>query len=278
MKLGMAQMCMADDMDVNLGHAEAFCREAAAKGCDLLFFPEIQLTHFFPQYTKDHYPDGQIESWCLGTDSVYVRCLQEMARANHIYLSPNVYLSLDGKPYDSSLFIRPDGTIEGISKMVHVAEAPQFYEQDYYPPSDDGFKVFDTPFGKVAIVICNDRHIPESIRLCTLMGADLIIIPTANVTAEPLDLFAWEIRVQAMQNQVFVAMCNRTGREGGVEFAGESIVADPCGNLVCLADSREQLVTCRIDLADSGRWQKKMPYLSTRRPECYGLLTKEIKE
>lgn len=275
MKLGMAQMCMADDMDVNLGHAEAFCREASAKGCDLLFFPEIQLTPFFPQYTKDHYPDGRIESWCLQKDSVYIRCLQEMARANHLYLSPNVYLSLGGKPYDASLFIRPDGTIEGISKMVHIAQAPQFYEQDYYTPSDDGFRVFDTPFGKVAIVICYDRHIPESIRLCALMGADLVIIPTANVTAEPLELFAWEVRVQAMQNQVFAAMCNRTGREGAVEFAGESIVADPRGSLVCLADRREQLVTCQINLADADRWREKMPYLGTRRTECYGLLTEE---
>ena len=65
--------------------------------------------------------------------------------------------------------------------MVHIAQAKQFYEQDYYTPSDTGFKVFDTPFGKVGIVICYDRHLPESIRTCTLKGADLIIVPTAKL-------------------------------------------------------------------------------------------------
>ena len=74
-------------------------------------------------------------------------------------------------------------------------------------PSEDGFKVFDTPFGKVGIVICFDRHLPESIRTCTLKGAQLIIIPTANTLAEPLEMFEWELRVQAFQNNVFVAMC-----------------------------------------------------------------------
>lgn len=75
MKLGMAQMCMADDMDVNLGHAEAFCREASAKGCDLLFFPEIQLTPFFPQYTKDHLFQifRYLEAWFLYLLSPYLR-------------------------------------------------------------------------------------------------------------------------------------------------------------------------------------------------------------
>ena len=99
--------------------------------------------------------------------------------------------------------------------MVHVFQAPQFYEVDYYTPSEDGFKVFDMPFGRVGIVICFDRHLPESIRTCSLLGAALVIVPTANCKAEPMELFEWEIRVQAMQNSVFVAMCNRVGLEGG---------------------------------------------------------------
>ena len=72
--------------------------------------------------------------------------------------------------------------------MVHIAQAENFYEQDYYTPSDDGFKVFDTEFGKVGIVICYDRHLPESIRTCVLKGADLIIIPTANTKSEPMEM------------------------------------------------------------------------------------------
>lgn len=155
------------------------------------------------------------------------------------------------------------------AKMVHIAQAEQFYEQDYYTPAPDGFKVFDTPFGKVGIVICFDRHLPESIRTCTMMGAELIIIPTANTEAEPMEMFEWEVRVQAMQNQVFVAMCNRVGLEGDMDFAGQSIVVHPSGDVIVKADNAQQLVTCEIDLAESRLWRGKRPYISTRRPDMY---------
>lgn len=109
----------------------------------------------------------------------------------------------------------------------------------------------------------------ESIRTCTLLGADLIIVPTANTKAEPREMFEWEMRVQAMQNQVFLAMCNRTGLEGEMDFAGESIVIHPSGEVLAKADDKEQLLVCDIDLKEAAEWKKKVPYLSTRRPECY---------
>lgn len=155
------------------------------------------------------------------------------------------------------------------AKMVHILNADKFFELDYYTPSQDGFKVFDTEFGKVGIVICFDRHLPESIRTCALKGADLIIIPTANHTGEPLDMFEWEIRVQAMQNQVFIAMCNRVGSEGDVTFAGESLIVHPSGDLLFKADGREQLITWNLDLSESADWKKRRPFLSLRRPELY---------
>lgn len=153
--------------------------------------------------------------------------------------------------------------------MVHIAQARQFYEQDYYEPSRTGFKVFDTLFGKIGIVICYDRHLPESIRTCALKGAQLILIPAANTKAEPMEMFEWEIRVQAMQNQVFVAMCNRVGLEGEMEFAGESLVAHPSGDVLLKADDREQLLTCEVDLREAAELRKKVPYIKTRRPEWY---------
>lgn len=61
-------------------------------------------------------------------------------------------------------------TVSDVQKMVHVAQAEQFYEQDYYEPADDGFHVFDTEYGKIGIVVCFDRHYPESIRTEVIMG------------------------------------------------------------------------------------------------------------
>lgn len=262
MKLAMAQMHMEQSMERNLARTLEFCR--AAEGSNLLLFPEIQLSPFFPQYEK-----RDVTDYCLRMESPEVMVLAAQAKEHGYYLSPNIYMELDGRRFDTSLWISPQGTVEGRAKMVHVAQAKQFYEQDYYTPSDEGFQVFDTPFGRVGIVICYDRHLPESIRTCALKGAELVIIPTANTAAEPMELFQWEIRVQAMQNGVFIAMCNRVGTEGTMEFAGQSLVAHPSGELVCMADDREQLVTCDIDLHEAAQWRKKRPYLSGRRPEWY---------
>lgn len=100
-------------------------------------------------------------------------------------------------------------------------------------------------------------------------GANLIIVPTANTKAEPLEMFEWEMRVQAMQNQVFIAMCNRVGKEGNMDFAGESLVINPNGDVVAKAGDEEQLLVCEIDLKESIKRQKEVPYLSTRRKEWY---------
>ena len=153
--------------------------------------------------------------------------------------------------------------------MVHIAQAEQFYEQDYYTPSDDGFLVFDTDIGKIGIVVCFDRHYPESIRTETLKGANLILIPTVNVKTEPMEMFEWEIRVQAFQNSVAVAMCNRVGTEGEMEFAGESIVVDANGEILAKSDDTEQIIYTDIDLEVSEKIRRKKPYTSLRRKELY---------
>ena len=90
-----------------------------------------------------------------------------------------------------------------------------------------------------------------------MMGAEFIIIPTANTEAEPMEMFEWGRCAQAMQNQVFVAMCNRVGLEGDMDFAGQSIVVHPSGDVIVKTDNAQQLVTCEIDLAESRLWRGK---------------------
>lgn len=262
MKLAMAQMQMTASLEENLDKTLDYCDQA--KDSDLLFFPEIQLSPFFPQYEKN-----DATKYCMDLNHKVIKQLTAKAKEYQYYLSPNIYLELDNKRYDTSLWINSDGKLIDHAKMVHIAQAPYFYEQDYYTPSNDGFKVFDTPFGKIGIVICYDRHLPESIRTVTLKGADLIIIPTANTKLEPLEMFEWEIRVQAMQNQVFIAMCNRVGVEDQMDFAGESLIVDPNGNVIMKANDQEQLIECEIKLKEARRLREKKPYFSTRRPEWY---------
>jgi N-carbamoylputrescine amidase len=262
MKLAMAQISMSDDMKQNLSKTLSYMEQA--KNCDLIFFPEIQLSPFFPQYEKQN-----VQEYLLNLQSDEVVQICEKSRECGLYTSPNIYLLQNGKPYDTSLWINPQGEIEGISKMVHIMQAEQFYECDYYTPSNDGFHVYNTPFGKVGIVICFDRHLPESIRTCVVMGAKLIIVPTANTKSEPNEMFECEMRVQAFQNNVFIAMCNRVGVEDDMEFCGNSIVIDPNGDVIFKADDTEQLITAEIDLNEADISRQKRPYIKTRRAECY---------
>ena len=262
MKLALVQMSMGKDIQKNLDKSLQYCDKA--KDCDLVFFPEIQFTPFFPQH-HDHC----VDDYCMKIEDEAIDQLSQKAKEHQYYLSPNIYLESSGSRYDASLWIRPDGEIEDISKMVHIAQNVNFYEQDYYTPSDDGFKVFETPFGRIGIVICFDRHIPESIRSCTLKGADLVIVPTANTKAEPMEMFEWEMRVQAMHNQIFIAMCNRVGMEDQMQFAGESIVIHPSGDVIAKADDQEQLLVCDIDLEEVKKVRTNIDYISLRRPEQY---------
>ena len=153
--------------------------------------------------------------------------------------------------------------------MVHIAQCAQFYEKSYYTPSEEGFAVFDTRLGQIGIVVCFDRHYPESIRTQALRGAELIVIPTANTTAEPSELFQWEVRVQAFQNSVNVAMVNRVGVEDAMMFSGESVVCDYNGEMIALAGNTEELLIAEIDLAGATKERLQKPYTSLRRTECY---------
>ncbi|MGN1119803.1 MAG: carbon-nitrogen hydrolase family protein [Oscillospiraceae bacterium] len=264
MKIALAQMKMSSDMDNNLSKSLDFIRSAAANGADIICFPEVQLSPFFAQYKgKD------AAEYLIAENDRYVKEIRTLCRESKIYAAPNFYMSENGQNYDMSLLIDDKGEIIGRQKMVHIAQCEHFYEQDYYTPSEEGFQVFNTKFGKIGIVVCFDRHYPESIRTQALKGAELIIIPTANTKSEPSEMFIWEIKVQAYQNSVNIAMCNRVGVEDKMEFSGESIVVDHNGNTVLLANDSEGLYITDISLSETVKVRSGKPYTSLRRKELY---------
>ena len=264
MRIAAAQMKMTEDMELNFKKSLDFIKSAKAKGADLILYPEIQLSPFFPQYEKT-----DADKYLINAEHRYFKDFCNACRENKIMASPNFYFEENGKKYDMSFLIGSDGSIIGSQKMVHIAQAKNFYEQDYYTPSDDGFNVFKTPFGNIAIVICFDRHYSESIRTAALKGADLVLIPTANIIDEPEEMFEWEIRVQSFQNSVPIVMCNRVGEEGNIVFSGQSIWIDANGNTIKKLDGSEILEIAEIDISKTSTIRKSRPYTQLRRPEMY---------
>ena len=264
MRLALVQMPNYGSKDENLHKSLQAIEIASKQGADLVLFPEVQLTEFFPQY-----PGQDVHKYTVTIEGETVKKFCDICRNNKISAVPNLYLLENDRTYDASIFIDKNGEVKGTQKMVHIAQAEQFYEQDYYTPSDEGFKVFDTEFGKIGIVVCFDRHYPESIRTEVLRGAELILIPTVNTKAEPSLMFEWELRVQAFQNSVILAMCNRVGTEGNMCFSGESIVVDAKGDILAKADDTEQILYVDIDMQESLKIRNAKPYTQLRRPDFY---------
>jgi beta-ureidopropionase len=264
MRISLIQISLTSDVQKNKKSVLGMMERAASQGADLVLTPEVCLSPFFPQY-----PGRDVSQYEVRIDDEIVGEFQAVCKKLKLMASPNFYLVEDGNRYDASLLIDAQGELLGVSKMVHICQAPYFYEQDYYTPSDTGFKVYETNICKIGIVICFDRHMPESIRTCVLRGAQIILIPTANTTREPRELFEWELRVAAMQNGVYIACCNRVGIEDDMEFYGESIIVDPNGNIVAKADATEQILSADIDLSLVEVTRMNRPYLALLRTEAY---------
>ena len=264
MIIALAQMKMDSSMKSNYRKSVQMIMEAANRGADIVCFPEVQLTPFFPQYQNIN-----ATPFVSRLDDAYVSGICAACQKNNIHAAVNFYLHENGKYYDMSLLIDDNGNLIGKQKMVHVAQCEHFYEQDYYTPSEEGFHVFETKYGKIGIVVCFDRHYPESIRTEVIRGADLVIIPTANTSDEPSELFQWEIKVQAFQNSVNIAMCNRCGTEDHMNFSGESIVVDYQGDTKVIGGHDESLLIADVNLAEASIARSQKPYIHLRRSGLY---------
>lgn len=266
MKMALAQYAMHTGWRGNLKKVIELMKEAAAKSAEVICFPELQLSPFFPRHRRTAVPE-----YIMDMNHPAVGKLREQCAALKLTAVLNIYLKEKGKLYDASPVISAEGAVLGISKMVHITQIPNFYEQDYYAPSDTGFQVFDSGNLKIGVVICFDRHFPESVRSCALKGAELVVIPTANLKGEPIDLFIAEMRAAALQNTVYIALCNRVGKEDAVTFAGASAVIDPNGKVIAEAGDGEQVLYANVDQALVEKTRRERPWLKMRRPDLYNL-------
>lgn len=263
-RLAIAQLAASPRLEDNLEKARRVIDEAARDGADLVLFPEVNLSPFFPSH-----PAGDASEYLVDMDDPAVRALREACRKAGVFALPNVYLREGDRNYDASILIDRGGEVLGISKMVHITQQPGFHEQDYYSPSDEGFRVFETEIGRIGVVICFDRHYPESIRTCVRRGADIVLVPTANLKGEPLDLFEWEMRVAAFQNSVYVAMCNRVGTEGRAAWGGHSIVAGPDADVLLRLGDAETVRAVNYDLGLVRSKRKENKFLPLFREEAF---------
>ncbi len=156
--------------------------------------------------------------------------------------------------------------------MVHIMEGPGFHERGYYTPGDRESFVFDTAAGRIGVAICYDRHFPEYMRGLRLAGAELVVVPQAGAVGEWTEgIFEAELQVAAFQNGYHAALVNRVGREGELDFAGESFVVDPDGRVIARAPrGLDHILYADCDLSKNAASHAARHFLEDRRPEVYG--------
>lgn len=194
-----------------------------------------------------------------------------------------------GLYHNTTVAIDADGTLLGSYRKMHIPDDPRFYEKFYFTPGDvegpgggEPWKVFDTRFGKLGVLICWDQWYPEAARLTAMQGADMLFYPTAigtwtgEMEYKAIQHDAWRTiqRSHAVANGCFVVAVNRVGDEGELKFWGGSFVARPMGIMAAEAGDQEEVLVVPCDLSEIESARRGWPFFRDRRVDAYGGLTK----
>jgi N-carbamoylputrescine amidase len=282
--VGLVQMQMDPDPQVNLERAVERIREAAKAGADVICLPELFRSHYFCQKT-----DCALFELAEPIPGPSTERLAPLAKELGKVIVASLFEKRGpGLYHNTAVVFDADGTNLGLYRKMHIPEDPLYYEKYYFTPGDLGFKTFDTKFGRIGVLVCWDQWYPEAARLTALQGAQVLFYPTAiGWHPKEKDEFgvsqhsAWETiqRSHAIANGLYVAAINRVGhegpKEGGLEFWGASFVSDPFGILVQRGShDREELLIAKVDPARSEDVRRNWPFLRDRRIDAYGDIVK----
>ena len=214
------QMACSWDRDANIARAEKLVREAAAKGANVILMQELFET---PYFCKDHIA-RHLELAMPLDGHPAVEHFRSLARELGVVLPISVFERANNAFYNSMAMVDADGAVLGSYRKSHIPEGPGYHEKFYFSPGDTGFKVFDTRFAKLGVAICWDQWFPEAARAMALMGAEVLLYPTA-IGSEPQDASIdssghWQRTMQghAAANVMPVVASNRIGTREGREI------------------------------------------------------------
>ena len=274
----------SEDEAANIAAVSALVEEAAAKGAQLILPPEL---FSGPYFCREE--DEALFALARPTaEHPSVIAMQALAAKLKVTI-PTSFFERDGHHYYNTLaMIGPDGAIMGTYRKSHIPDGPGYEEKYYFRPGNTGFKVWDVPGEggapvKVGVGICWDQWYPECARAMALMGAELLLYPTA-IGSEPYDAELDTSRMwrramigHSVSNCMPVVAANRIGTEGGQRFYGHSFICDEWGDLVADYGAGESgVLIARLDLARAATHRAGMGFFRDRRPQLYTRLAQDI--
>ena len=276
------QLSCSDKPENNLQrHIEAI-KEVAEQGAQIIVLQELFKSLYFCD-VEDH------DNFLLGEaiPGPTTEVLGKLAGELGVVIVASLFEKrAQGLYHNTTAVLDADGKYLGKYRKMHIPDDPGYYEKFYFTPGDLGYKVFPTKFGKIGVLICWDQWYPEASRITALMGADMLVYPTAIGWAMSQDeatnteqYNAWQTiqRSHAVANGIPVISVNRTGIEGEMQFWGGSFVSNPFGTLLYQAPHYEEaLAVVQIDLAKSEYYRTHWPYLRDRRIDSYQPITQRF--
>jgi N-carbamoylputrescine amidase len=273
------------DIDANIATAERLVREAARRGAQVILIQELFETPYF----------------CIEQDSRHLRLatvveenravkhFAAIARELGVVLPISFFEKAGNSFFNSIAILDADGKNLGVYRKAHIPNGPGYQEKNYFSPGDSGFKVWQTKYARLGVGICWDQWFPETARSMALMGAELLLFPTAIGSepppAQPVNSRDHWQRTQqghAAANLMPVVVSNRIGVERAcqnpetlyIRFYGSSFIADATGAKVAEADEEhEAVITASFDLAEIEEQRNNWFVFRDRRPELYGILS-----
>ncbi|MGE3691543.1 MAG: N-carbamoylputrescine amidase [Novosphingobium sp.] len=269
----------SSDEAENIAAVSAQVEEAAGKGAQLVLPPELFSGPYFCKVE-----DEALFALARPTmEHPSVLAMQALAAKLDVAI-PTSFFERDGQHYYNTLaMIAAGGEIAGTYRKSHIPDGPGYEEKFYFRPGNTGFKVWQVFGVRVGVGICWDQWYPECARAMALMGADLLLYPTA-IGSEPYDAGLdtsrmWRRAMQghAVSNCMPVVASNRIGSEDSQTFYGHSFIADEWGDLIeAFGEEECGVLVATLDLARAAKHRAGMGFFRDRRPDIYGRLTQDI--
>lgn len=273
-RISLIQTDASSNIEKNTSILEELVIKAAEDGGQIICLQELCTTTYFCTDINSDYFKLAIE-----VPNTLIKRFQTVAKKHKVViLLPFFEKGAAGVYFNSMAVIDADGSHLGTYRKMHIPDDPGFHEKYYFTPGDGGYQVYDTAYGRIGTLICWDQWFPEAARITAMMGADILVYPTAiGVLADEDDRDkksfhdAWKTmqRSHAIANGCFVASINRIGTENGTTFWGGSFVTGPFGEILAEGDASEEIISANIDFSTIEKQRQTWPFFRDRRIDSY---------
>jgi len=279
--VGIIQSITKIDSKINLSNVELAIRQAASGGAKIICLPELFEHRYFCQTENHKYFDLAQPIPGPTTDH-----LKKLAAELQVVIIASLFEKrARGLYHNTVAVLDADGSYLGKYRKMHIPDDPGFYEKFYFTPGDLGYKVFDTRYARIGILICWDQWFPEAARLTAMMGAEILFYPTAigwdisqHQKANAEQYQAWQTiqRSHAIANGIHVVAVNRVGQEGNIKFWGGSMVINPFGAVLWEGNQQEAIQVIEMDLEQTNYYRNHWPFFRDRRTDSYQDINKRF--